>query len=130
MRTQFLTLALLAGTVAACANNNPPPPPPMAPAADATPAPAPAAAATTVAAGRYRGTSDTTDLPRGCRKMGAGTAMVRGNNTFTFMGARGMIGPDGTITGRGLSGSATSAGLDLTYTRGKCTYHYMLTSGT
>ena len=130
MRTKILTFILMAGTVVGCASN-PPPPPPMAAAPDPTPAPAPAP--TGPVAGKYTGTADqATDLPRGCAKMTRPvTVTVRPNNTFVLAGVRGSIGPDGTISSRGrggsLSGSGTSAGLDVTATKGKCVYHYQLT---
>lgn len=129
MRIKLLTVALMAGTAVGCASN-PPPPPPMAPVADTTPAPAPVANGPM--AGKYTGTADAGTLPRGCAKMTKPVSVtVRPNNTFTLAGLRGMVGPDGSISSRGrggsLSGSATSAGMDVTATKGKCSYHFMLT---
>ena len=43
---------------------------------------------------------------------------------------RGKIGPDGTVTGRGLSGTVSGGTADLTVMRGRCSYHYTLTNGT
>ena len=131
MRIKLLTVMLMAGTAVGCASN-PPPPPPMAPMADATPAPAAPMASMGSMGGMYTGTADAGTLPRGCAKMTKPVSvMVRPNNTFTLAGLRGMVGPDGTISSRGrggsLSGSTTSAGMDVTATKGKCSYHYMLT---
>jgi hypothetical protein len=79
--------------------------------------------------GTYRGTADATPDQSGCRPLrGAQTARVR-NGTITVAGLRGRIGPDGTITGRGLSGTVTGGTADVTVTKGRCTYHYSLTSG-
>ena len=131
MRTKLLTFLFMAGTVVGCASN-PPPPPPMA-MADTTPAPAPAPAPVGPMMGKYTGTADQgTDLPRGCAKMTRPVSVTVGRgNAFTLAGIRGMVGPDGTISSRGrggsLSGSATGAGMDVTATKGKCTYHFMLT---
>jgi len=129
MRIKLLTVALMAGTAVGCASN--PPPPPMAPMADMTPAPV-APVASGPMTGMYTGTADAGTLPRGCAKMTKPVSVtVRPNNAFSLAGLRGMVGPDGAITsaGRGgsLSGSVTSAGMDVTATKGKCTYHYMLT---
>ena len=129
MTFKLLPFLLLAGTVVGCASN---PPPPPAPVADNTPAPEPAPPPAPVA-GKYTGTADqSAELPRGCHKMTRPVSVtLRANNTFTLEGIRGSVGPDGAISSRGrggsLSGSATPAGMDVTYTKGKCTYHYMLT---
>ena len=132
MRIKLLTVMLMAGTAVGCASN--PPPPPMAPMADATPAPAPMApmASGGAMSGKYTGVADAGTLPRGCAKMTRPVSVtVRPNNTFSLAGLRGMVGPDGTISSRGrggsLSGSATGSGMDVTATKGKCSYHYMLT---
>ena len=128
MKTKILTAMLLAGTVVGCASN-PPPPPPMA---EAAPMPAPAAPAMGPMAGMYRGMADSSAQPRGCAKMTRPTNVrVASNNTFTLNGMRGMIGPDGAISSRAsrggsLSGTANAGALDVTMTRGKCSYHYTL----
>ena len=126
MRLKIAGVLLIAGTVVGCASN-PPPPPPMAAAPEPAPAPAPAPAAAP-ASGTYRGTAELTSDQRGCRPMrGSVMARVR-NNTITVAGMRGRIGPDGTVSGRGLSGTVNGGTADVTVTRGHCTYHYTLNS--
>ena len=130
MRIKLLTAMLMAGTAVGCASN--PPPPPMMPVAEAAPAPMAPAMAAGPMSGMYTGVADAGTLPRGCAKMTKPVSVtVRPNNTFTLAGLRGMVGPDGAISSRGrggsLSGSATSAGMDVTATKGRCSYHYMLT---
>jgi len=81
------------------------------------------------ASGTYRGTAELASDQRGCRPMsGSQMARVR-NNTITIAGMRGRIGQDGTVTGRGLSGTVNGGTADLTVTRGRCTYHYTLNNG-
>ena len=130
MRMKLLTALLMAGTVVGCASNPPPPPPPMA---DATaPSPTPATTAGDVG-GTYRGTADLADGsgPRCAKMTRAQTVRVR-NNSFTLMGVKATIAPDGSITsasrrGTSITGMASSTGLDLTAMRGKCNYHYTMT---
>lgn len=126
MRLTIAGVLLIAGTVVGCANN-PPPPPPMAAAPEPAPAPPPPPAPP--AAGTYRGMADVTSDQPGCRPMrGSQTARVR-NNTITVAGLRGRINPDGSVSGRGLSGTINGGTADLTVTRGRCTYHYTLNNG-
>lgn len=127
MRLKIASVLLLAGTVVGCASNPPPPPPPMP---EPAPAPAPAPAAMTPTPGTYKGTADLSAPTRGCRApKGTQTARVRGM-TITVAGLRGTIGPDGTVTGRNLSGTVNGGSADLTVKRGKCSYHYTLSNGT
>ena len=149
MRTKLLTFLFMAG-IAGCASN-PPPPPPM-PVTAAAPAPAP----TGPVMGRYTGTVDENpNLPRSCTKIRRPVSVTVGRNSmFVLGGIRGTVGPDGTISSRGrisvpsgglrrgdtditssgatavssasLSGSATSASMDLMLTRDNCTYHFTL----
>jgi len=126
MRLKIAGVLLIAGTVVGCASN-PPPPPPMAAMPEPTPAPAPPMAAP--ASGTYRGMAELTSDQKGCRPMrGSQMARIR-NNTITVAGMRGRIGPDGSVSGRGLSGSVNGGMADLTVTRGRCTYHYTLNNG-
>ena len=75
--------------------------------------------------GTYRGMAESSsDGGSACRApRGTQTARVS-NNTITVAGLRGNIGPDGTITGRGLSGTVNGGTADLSVRRGRCTYHY------
>ena len=126
MRLKIASVLLLAGTVVGCASNPPPPPPPMP---EPAPAPAPPPAAMAPTPGTYRGTADLPTPTQGCRApRGTQTARVRGM-TITVAGLRGTIGPDGTVTGRNVSGTVNGGTADLTVMRGKCTYHYALTNG-
>jgi pyruvate/2-oxoglutarate dehydrogenase complex dihydrolipoamide acyltransferase (E2) component len=128
MRLKIAGVLLIAGTVVGCASNTPAPPPPMAAAPEPAPAPAPPPMAAP-ASGTYRGTAELTSDQRGCRPLhGSYTARVR-NNTITLAGVRGKIGPDGTISGGGLSGTVNGGTADVTVTRGRCTYHYTLNNG-
>src|SRR5207237_52741 len=106
MRLKIAGVLLIAGTVVGCASNTPPPrPPPMAMAPEPAPAPAPPPAMAAPSSGTYRGTAELTSDQRGCKPLtGSYTARVR-NNTITVAGVRGRIGPDGTISGGGLSGT-------------------------
>lgn len=127
MRLKIAGVLLIAGTVVGCASN-PPPPPPMAAMPEPTPAPAPPPMASP-ASGTYRGMAELTSDQRGCRPMrGSQMARIR-NNTITVAGMRGRIGPDGSVSGRGLSGTVNGGSADLTVTRGRCTYHYTLNNG-
>ena len=130
MRTKFLTVLLVAGTVAACASN-PPPPPPMADAPAPPPAPAPMVSGPM--AGVYKGTPDlTADSGPRCAKMTRPVAVrVTARNTFSLAGLVAKIGPDGAITapakrGQSLMGMASATGLDVTTVKGACTYKYSL----
>ncbi len=130
MRLHLATILLAAGTLAACASN-PPPPPPMAPMADATPmTPAPAPMMSGPAAGVYRGTSEATGtLGRRCTRPGPVTVRVARNNTFSVLGMRGRVGPDGTVSsGRrgGLSGTVANGSMDVNVS-GRCGYHVTAT---
>jgi hypothetical protein len=123
MRLKIASVLLLAGTVVGCASNPPPPPPPPP-----EPAPAPAPAVMAPTPGLYKGTADLSAPARGCHAPhGTQTARVRGM-TITVAGLRGMIGPDGAVTGRSISGTVTGGSADLTVKRGKCSYHYTLAS--
>lgn len=127
MRLQLATFLLMAGTIAACSSNPPPPPPPpmaMNEPAPAMQAPTPPPPAPSMS-GVYRGTAELTDGGRRCRRMGAVTARVR-NNAITVAGARGRIGSDGAVSGRGLSGNVSGNAADLTLARGRCHYHLTL----
>ncbi len=124
MRLKIATVLLLAGTVVGCASN-PPPPPPMA----AAPEPMPAAPPPPVApvAGVYRGPG-TAQGSSACRDpRGMQNARVRGN-VITVAGVRGMIGPDGTVTGRNLSGTVMGNMADITIKRGACSFEYKMTN--
>jgi hypothetical protein len=126
MRLKIASMLLLAGTVVGCASN-PPPPPPMAPPPEPAPAPAPPPRAAPIS-GTFRGMAESSSDASGCRApRGTQTARVR-NNTITVAGLRGNIGPDGSVTGRGLSGTVNGGTADLSVTRGRCTYHYTLTN--
>ena len=128
MRTKILTFILMAGTVVGCASN-PPPPPPMA---AAPPPPPPPPMVMGPFDGVYRGTPTlTAESPARCAKMNRPvTVRVMRNNSFTAMGMRGTIGPDGMVssTGRGgsLAGNAANGTLTLTSTKGPCTYTTVL----
>lgn len=127
MRLKIASVLLLAGTVVGCASN-PPPPPPMAPPPEPAPAPAPPQAQAPMN-GTYRGMADYSGDDRRCHApRGNQTARVR-NGSITVAGLRGKIGPDGSVTGRGLSGTVNGGTADLTVMRGRCSYHYTLTSG-
>lgn len=125
MTFKHATLALLAVGVSACASN-PPPPPPMAMAPEPAPVAAQAPMRMSGMEGVYRGRSEATGtLARGCRAPGAVTVRVLRNNTFTALGMRGRINPDGSIAsaGRGstLSGSVQGGTMTLA-TTGRCAY--------
>jgi hypothetical protein len=127
MRLMIAGVLLAAATVAGC-SSNPPPPPPMAAAPEPAPAPPPPPPPAPTS-GTYRGTADLTSDAHGCRALkGSQTARVR-NGAITVAGLRGRIGPDGTITGRGLSGTVNGNTADVTVTKGRCTYHYTLSTG-
>ncbi len=126
MRLKIASVLLLAGTVVGCASNPPPPPPPMP---EPAPMPAPAPAAMAPANGTYKGMAELSGSGRGCHApRGTQTARVRGM-TITVAGLRGKIGPDGVVTGRNLSGTVSGNTADLMVKRGKCAYHYNLSSG-
>jgi hypothetical protein len=126
MRLKIASMLLLAGTVVGC-SSNPPPPPPMAPPPEPAPAPAPPPPAAPIS-GTFHGMAESANDASGCRPpRGTQTARVR-NNTITVAGLRGTIGPDGSVTGRGLSGTVNGGTADLSVTRGRCTYHYTLTN--
>ena len=127
MAAKYALFAVLAAGVAGCASN-PPPPPPMAMAPEPAPvtAPPPPPARVSGVEGVYRGQSEAAGtLARGCRAPGPVTVRVLRNNTFTALGMRGRIGPDGAIssTGRGssLSGNVQNGTMTLT-TSGRCAY--------
>lgn len=126
MRLKIASVLLLAGTVVGCASN-PPPPPPMAMA----PEPAPVAAPMTPMApmaGVYRGPG-TAQGSSSCRTpRGMQNARVRGNS-ITVAGMRGTIGPDGTVTGKNLSGTVNGNMADITVKRGACMFEYKMTNG-
>ena len=126
MRLKLATVLLLAGTVVGCASN-PPPPPPMA----AAPEPMPAAPPPPMApmAGVYRGPGTATGSSACHDPRGMQNARVRGN-TIMVAGLRGMIGPDGTVTGRNLSGTVQGNMADVTVKRGSCSFEYKMTNGT
>ena len=131
MRTKIITFLMLAGTVVGCASN-PPPPPPMA-MAPVAPAPAPMPMASGPVAGIYRGTPTLADgAPRACAKPRPTTVRVMRNNTFTVMGMRGMVGPDGNISGgrrSNVSGNVSGDTMNLTAMKGRCSYSATLTKG-
>jgi hypothetical protein len=124
MRLQIAGVLLIAGTLAACSSSPPPPvadttPPPAAP------APAPA---TQAASGTYHGTAVPGSDATGCRPLrGTQTARIH-NGAITIAGLRGRIAEDGTITGRGLSGTATGNTANVTVTKGRCSYVYSLST--
>ena len=127
MTAKYALLAILAAGVAGCARN-PPPPPPMAMAPEPVPmtAPEPAPARMSGVEGVYRGTSEAVGtLARSCRAPGPVTVRVLRNNTFTALGMRGRIGPDGAISSTGgasnLSGNVQNGTMTLT-TSGRCAY--------
>ncbi len=126
MRLKIASVLLLAGTVVGCASNPPPPPPP---APEPMPAPAPMSPAVSAPmSGAYRGTAELAGSGRACHApRGTQTARVR-NNTVMLAGMRGQIGPDGSVTGRGISGTVNGGTADLTVMRGRCSYHYTLSS--
>lgn len=125
MRLQLVTALLLAGTVVGCASN--PPPPPMAAAPEPMPAAAPPPPMAPMA-GVYRGPG-TAQGSSACRNpKGMQNARVRGN-TIMVAGQRGMIGPDGTVTGRNLSGTVMGNMADITVKRGVCRFEYKMTNG-
>jgi hypothetical protein len=126
MRTKVLTFALLAGTVVGCASN-PPPPPPMA---AAPPPPPPAQPIPTgPMAGLYRGQPSLQAESTGrCTRYTKPLAVrVLNNNTFTIMGMRATVGPDGSVTGRNITGKAENGIINVTATRGTCVYATELT---
>ena len=125
MRLKIATALLLAGTVVGCASN-PPPPPPMA----AAPEPMPAAPPPPMApmAGVYRGPGTATGSSACRNPRGMHNARVRGN-TIMVAGLRGMIGPDGSVTGRNLSGNVMGNMADVTVKRGSCSFEYKMTNG-
>lgn len=126
MRLKIATALLLAGTVVGCANN-PPPPPPMAAAPEPMPAAAPPPPMAPMA-GVYRGPG-TASGSSACRNpRGMQNARVRGN-VITFMGMRGAIGPDGSISGRNLTGTVMGNMADVTVKRGACSFEYKMTNG-
>ena len=125
MRLKIASVLLLAGTVVGCANN-PPPPPPMAMAPEPAPMAAPPPPMAPMA-GVYRGPG-TAQGSSSCRTpRGMQNARVRGN-TITVAGMRGMIGPDGTVTGRNLSGTVSGNMADITVKRGACSFEYKMTN--
>lgn len=127
MRLKIASILLLAGTVVGCANN-PPPPPPMAAMPEPAPAPAPMTPMAPMA-GSYRGMAELASGGRTCHApRGMQTARVRGTDIM-LAGMRGKIGPDGMITGRGLSGTVSGSNADVTVKRGSCSYHYTLSNG-
>ena len=131
MRATLAMFLLAAGTVAGCASN-PPPPAPMAMAPE--PAPMPMTQAPMMSGsmtGIYRGTSEAAGtLGRRCRRPGPVTVRVARNNTFTVLGIKGRISPDGTVSGmrRGpsLTGTVSNGSMDVT-TGGRCHYHVTAT---
>ena len=79
-------------------------------------------------AGVYRGPG-TAQGSSACRNpRGMQNARVRGN-TIMVAGLRGMIGPDGTVTGRNLSGTVMGNMADVTIKRGACSFEYKMTNG-
>ena len=128
MRAKLAMFLFATATLAGCASN-PPPPPPMAMAPEPAPAPAPAPMMAGGMSGIYRGTSEAgSDNRRGCARGGAVTARVAANNTFSVLGLRGRINPDGTVSsaarrGGGLSGTVQNGTMDVNVTKGRCTYH-------
>ncbi len=127
MRFNIASVLLLAGTVVGCASN-PPPPPPPAPEPMPAPAPMPPAVMAPMS-GTYRGTAELAGTGRSCHApRGTQTARVR-NDSIMVAGMRGKIGSDGTVTGRGLSGTVNGGNADLTVMRGRCSYHYTLSNG-
>ncbi len=127
MRANLAMFLLATGTLVGCASN-PPPPPPMAMAPEPTMAPAPAPMMSAMS-GIYRGTSEAAaENRRGCARGGAVTARVAANNTFSVLGLRGRINPDGTVSsaarrGGGLSGTVQNGTMDVNVTKGRCSYH-------
>ena len=130
MNVKYALFAVLAAGVAGCARN-PPPPPPMAMAPEPAPVAAPASAPARTSSvgsveGVYRGTSEASGtLARTCRAPGPVTVRVLRNNTFTALGMRGRIGPDGAISSTGsdstMSGTVQNGTMTLT-TSGRCAY--------
>ena len=126
MRLKIASVLLLAGTVVGCANN-PPPPPPMAAAPEPMPAAAPPPPMAPMA-GVYRGPGMAQGSSACRNPKGMQNARVRGN-TIMVLGLRGMIGPDGTVTGRNLSGTVMGNMADITVKRGSCSFEYKMTNG-
>ena len=127
MRLKIASVLLLAGTVVGCANNPPPPPPPMAAAPEPMPAASPPMPMAPVA-GIYRGKGMASGSSACRNPKGMMNARVRGN-TIMINGMRGSIGPDGTVTGRNLSGSVNGNMADVTVKRGVCMFEYKMTNG-
>ena len=125
MRLKIASVMLLAGTVVGCASN-PPPPPPMAMAPEPAPMAAPPAPMAPMA-GVYRGPGMASGSSSCRNPRGQQNARVRGN-TITVAGMRGMIGPDGTVTGRNLSGTVSGNMADITVKRGACMFEYKMTN--
>ena len=128
MQIKLATFFVLAVGLAACASD-PPPPPPVAAAPDPAPAPAPAPVASGPAT--YRGTVEAAaDNGRRCRKIGSSASARVNNGGFALGGLRGKVGSDGAVTSTGRGGSMTgtlaNGTLDVTETKGKCSYHYTL----
>lgn len=126
MRLKIASVLLLAGTVVGCASN-PPPPPPMAMAPEPAPMAAPMAPMAPMA-GTYRGKGEAQGSSSCRTPKGMMTARVRGN-TIMVAGMRGMIGPDGTVTGKNLSGTVSGNMADVTVKRGVCMFEYKMTNG-
>ena len=126
MYLKIATALLLAGSVVGCASN-PPPPPPMAAMADPTPA-APPPPMMAPMAGTYRGPGMASGSSSCRNPKGMQTARVRGT-TIMVAGLRGSIGPDGTVTGRNLSGTVSGNMADVTVKRGVCMFEYKMTNG-
>lgn len=130
MIAKLAMFAVVAAGVGACASN-PPPPPPMAMAPEPAPMAAPAPMRMSGVEGVYRGTSEASGtLARGCRAPGPVTVRVLRNNTFTALGMRGRIGPDGAIAsaGRGSALSGNVQGDTMTVsTTGRCAYNVVAT---
>ena len=126
MRLKIASVLLLAGTVVGCASN-PPPPAPMPMAADPAPMAAPPAPMAPMA-GLYRGKGMASGSSSCRNPKGMMSARVRGN-VITVAGMRGAIGPDGTISGKNLSGTVMGNMADVTVKRGVCMFEYKMSNG-
>ena len=132
MRTKVAMFLVLAGGVAGCASSSPPPPPmAMAPEPAPMAAPAPAPARTAAGAMTFRGTVEAgADNGPRCRKMSGNVSTRVSRGSFALGGMRGKVGADGAVTsaarGGSMTGTLANGTMDVTGTKGGCSYHYVL----